>query len=115
MFPGNSRLARCVILFTKRDATFFLRLIEASTISGRPILPTARLCSKTEVGCLKFMTMEVTRAEGPSSGNLCRYAAYPEVLDAVRLASPEMEGAAFHLRVGKDCYSECFANGWLAP
>ena len=38
-----------------------------------------------------------------------------EVLDAVRLASPEMEGAAFHLREGKDCYSECFANGWLAP
>jgi hypothetical protein len=46
---------------------------------------------------------------------ICRWRAYPEVLDAVRLASPEMEGAAFHLRVGKDCYLECFANGWLAP
>lgn len=114
MFRGNSRPARRVNLSTKRDATSFLRLIEASTISGKSILPTARLCSKTEVGYLKFMTMEVTRAEGPSSDNLCRYAAYPEVLDAVRLASPEMEGATFHLAVEKTA-TRRFCDDWVAP
>jgi hypothetical protein len=34
---------------------------------------------ETKVGYPKFMAVEVTRAEGPSSRNLCRCAAYPEV------------------------------------
>src|SRR5215831_1513846 len=51
----------------------------------------------------------------PAQLAICRCRAYPEVLDAVRLACPEMGGAAFHLRVGKDCYSECFAMAGLLP
>src|SRR5262249_25725935 len=51
----------------------------------------------------------------PAQLAICRCRAYPEVLDAVRLVCPEMGGAAFHLRVGKDCYSECFAMAGLLP
>jgi aerobic-type carbon monoxide dehydrogenase small subunit (CoxS/CutS family) len=45
---------------------------------------------ETKVGYLKFkfnVTVEVTRAEKPSSLAICRCRAYPEALDAVRLAS----------------------------
>lgn len=42
---------------------------------------------ETKVGYLKFMTVDITRAEEPSSLAICRCGAYPEVLDTVRLAS----------------------------
>jgi hypothetical protein len=72
---------------------------------------------ETKVGYLKFkfnVTVEVTRAEEPSSLAICRCGACPEVLDTVRLASrkrkvrPSIEQLERLLR-GVCCH------GWVAP
>jgi hypothetical protein len=83
-----------------QDAASFVRFVDAPN-SRRWILPTYEAVFETKVGYLKFMSLEVTRAEWLSSGNLCRLCGVSRGAGCREAYLSETEDPVFHLAVGK--------------